>query len=134
MSSLRAIVVIFLFFRFLHESNGYMMIHRSEFAARRMGTSHKVVMDIRSSIMEDDEVDDHGTVTDGMGDDTGSVTSPVPVTGRLSNRTSSSAEEKKQLKGYQRIEDWHRENHNPKHVLEQLKQEKSKWNKKFESL
>lgn len=36
--------------------------------------------------------------------------------------------------GYRRIEDWHEENRNEKHVLTHLKQERAKWALKFEDL
>ena len=36
--------------------------------------------------------------------------------------------------GYRRIEDWHKENRNEKHVLTHLKQERAKWAMKFEDL
>lgn len=36
--------------------------------------------------------------------------------------------------GYRRIEDWHEENKNERHVLTHLKQEQAKWAMKFEDL
>ena len=36
--------------------------------------------------------------------------------------------------GYRPIEEWHEENHNPKHALHSLQQEKRRWSKKFDSL
>ncbi len=34
-------------------------------------------------------------------------------------------------KGYRPIEEWHEETHDPKHVIQQLKQEKARWEKTF---
>lgn len=36
--------------------------------------------------------------------------------------------------GYRRIEDWHDETHDPKHVIEHLKREQARWTKTFEDL
>lgn len=44
------------------------------------------------------------------------------------------APENNVTRGYQRAEDWHEENHNPTHVIDNLKREKLRWKQKFEGL
>ena len=36
--------------------------------------------------------------------------------------------------GYRRIEEWHEENHDSKHVIRHLKRERTRWNKTFDNL
>ena len=48
------------------------------------------------------------------------------------NRNISDTATTPKVGGYQRIEDWHGENHDPKHVLNQLKQEKARWKSVFD--